>query len=138
MNANHHEPGPLRNVFLAACFSALVAGATVCSCRDSESPLGPAVERGRHAYLRACAGCHGEAGDGRGSAALLLPNRPRSFLTDAFRTAPRGGVPTDDALLEIVKKGFPQSGMPSFAYMSDAELRSVIAYLKQFFAKRKR
>jgi mono/diheme cytochrome c family protein len=121
-----------------ACGGALaIAMLSLGGCKGAASPAAGTLEdRGARIYARACVGCHGEEGDGRGSAAAALRQKPRSFVADDFRSAPKGAVPTDNALLEVLRAGVPESGMPSFAYLRDDELRAVIAYLKRFFARR--
>jgi len=43
------------------------------------------IALGQTAYQKECLSCHGDAGDGLGSAAYLLFPRPRDFTTGQFR-----------------------------------------------------
>jgi hypothetical protein len=53
----------------------------------------------RELYFECCARCHGEPGQGNGSYANELPNRPRNF-TDCKTM---GAIP-DDVLFKAIKK----------------------------------
>ena len=106
-------------------FSAVLGG-----CSGNEA-------RGRAIYRQACVGCHGERGDGRGAVAALQRARPRNFLTDAFRNAPPGEVPSDEVLLRVVTEGMPDGVMPAFRELSEADRRAVVSFVKaEFLAKR--
>jgi mono/diheme cytochrome c family protein len=41
------------------------------------------------------------------------------------------GIPTDDDLLHTLRYGIPGSSMPSFAQLSEAELNSLIGYIRR-------
>jgi cbb3-type cytochrome c oxidase subunit III len=90
---------------------------------------------GQKVYDKNCAQCHGEKGDGQGPAAPHLLPRPRDFTSGKFklRTTPSGMLPTDDDLTRVVRLGMPYSSMPPWPQLSDAEVDSVVQYLKTFY-----
>ncbi len=84
-----------------------------------------------------CASCHGAKGDGDGLAALTP--RARYFGYDKFKfistTNPSksgGGMPTDDDLLDTLKRGIPGTPMPSFGHLPEPQLRALIAQVHRF------
>lgn len=76
-------------------------------------PLAPArapdPARGAASFVQNCAGCHGEAGDGRGPEAAKLDTPPIAF-TDAERARQRSVF----ALYQIVTQGLDGTAMPGF------------------------
>ena len=59
-------------------------------------------ESGKALYLKYCAQCHNDNGNGEGYAAPHLRPRPRNFTTGKFkvRTTPNGALPTHQDLVE--------------------------------------
>lgn len=91
--------------------------------------------RGGRVYSRACAACHGAAGNGGGPAARHLNPRPRDFTsgTYKFRSTPTGTLPTDEDLYRTVTSGIPMTMMPAFEdLLTERERRDVVAYIKSF------
>lgn len=88
-------------------------------------------------YQRHCAACHGATGDGHGPASVWLYPKPRDFSAGQFKikSTPGQALPTDGDLLQSVKRGLPGSSMPGFAYLSEAELREVVQYVKFLTAR---
>ncbi|OGS04289.1 MAG: hypothetical protein A3G41_04145 [Elusimicrobia bacterium RIFCSPLOWO2_12_FULL_59_9] len=89
---------------------------------------------GKDLYIRHCAVCHGEAGQGNGPAATFLFPKPRDFTTGMYkiRTTASGQAPTDQDLLDTLSRGLPGSAMPSFSYLSDKERKALVNHLKTF------
>lgn len=75
-------------------------------------------------------------GDGNGPAAVWLFPRPRDFSAGLFKikSTPGMALPTDDDLLGTVTRGMPGSSMPSFTYLTEAERRAAVAYVKELTA----
>lgn len=88
---------------------------------------------GRAVYDQHCATCHGLAGEGNGPAAVWLYPKPRNFSAGLFKikSTPGQSLPTDEDLFRSVTRGLPGSSMPSFAYLTEAERRAVVDYVKQ-------
>lgn len=96
------------------------------------------VELGGRVYRGACAGCHGEKGDGQGREGKQVQIPPRDFTTAQFivRSTPAGTLPLDADLFRSIRHGFrPGAGMPAFTFLSDREVWAVIAHLKTFSAR---
>ena len=91
---------------------------------------------GATVYQQHCAACHGDNGDGKGSAAIWLYPRPRDFSAGQFKikSTPGQALPTDADLLQSVTRGLPGSSMPSFSYLTESERRDVVAYVKHLTA----
>ena len=91
---------------------------------------------GKRVYATHCLGCHGRLGDGRGPSWLFLATPPRDFASGIFKYhSSQSPLPSDVDLFRTVTVGFPAFGMPSFAYLSEAERWAVTAYLKTFHAR---
>lgn len=91
------------------------------------------LNRGRDVYVRTCAACHGDEGDGRGPAAPSLPVPPRDFTKGLFKYAgvPAGALPNDADLLRTLRRGLP--GTPMLAWdLTERERRAVVHYIKTF------
>lgn len=86
---------------------------------------------GRPLYLRYCSGCHGERGDGSGSAAGFLDPRPRDFTKAVFkfRTTPTGQPPATADVLRVIERGVPGTAMPDFAFLPEDARRKIAAYV---------
>jgi mono/diheme cytochrome c family protein len=81
-------------------------------------------------YVRYCATCHGDAGRGDGASAASFATKPAD-LTDGRLM---NGLP-DEFLYNVIMHGGPAEGLspgmpPLSAYLSDAETRRVIQYLR--------
>jgi cytochrome c5 len=93
------------------------------------------VENGAKIYEKKCKKCHGEKGDGKGSASDKLELKPVSFSTPGFL---KGRA--DGQLYFIAEKGSPDTDMDDFgpgstANLSKDELWSVVAYMRKTFTK---
>lgn len=80
---------------------------------------------GATAYQGNCSVCHGKAADGQGAAAAAMNPRPTDF-TDAAWWAGK----TDAEIKAIIKNGKPSTPMNGFAFLGDAEIANIIAFLK--------
>lgn len=93
------------------------------------------IEKGENVYLKDCAACHGDRGNGAGPAAAFLEPRPRDFTTGMykFRSTPNGELPTDADLMRTLEQGVPGTQMPPWReILTEPERRAVIAYIKTF------
>ena len=90
---------------------------------------------GKVVYVKWCAGCHGDQGDGKGEAANYMLPRPRDFTGAIYkiRTTASGQLPTDADLMRAIDEGLSGTAMPAWkARLSESERRNVMAYLKTF------
>ena len=77
-------------------------------------------------YVKWCARCHGEAGDGKGPAAAALAFNgapPRDFTAGRLKlgTVKEGGAPTDADLARVIAGGVPGTSMPWFSDLLSAD-----------------
>ena len=97
---------------------ALLWAAPAGSVRAQAPDVGTEAQResGKALYLKYCAQCHGEKGDGEGYATSHLRPRPRDFTTGKFkiRTTPNGALPTHQDLVNIIRRGMPYTSMPAW------------------------
>jgi mono/diheme cytochrome c family protein len=90
---------------------------------------------GKQVYVKWCAGCHGDAGDGKGIGYTAMLPRPRDFTGAVYkiRSTASGQLPTQADLERAVDEGLPGTAMPAWkARLSDSERHNVIAYIKTF------
>jgi mono/diheme cytochrome c family protein len=104
--------------------------------RAAAQDLGSEAQResGKQLYTKFCAQCHNENGDGEGYAASHLRPRPRNFTTGKFkvRTTPNGALPTHQDLVDIIRRGMPDTSMPAWPDLSDQEVSDLAHYVKTF------
>jgi len=94
--------------------------------------LSPEVlTRGRQDYVQFCASCHGLEGDGYGRSAQALRPPPRSFQQGSFKftKVPGGMLPSDEALVDLIKHGLDGTPMLPWA-ISDERLHDIVQYIK--------
>lgn len=91
---------------------------------------------GEKIYGEACCYCHGPSGRGDGSGAKYLAAKPANFTVGKFkvRSTPTGELPRDEDLFRTLTVGFPDYGMPRFAYLSVRERWALVSFVKAFSA----
>lgn len=105
---------------------------------DMKSPVKESkavLEQGAKVYERKCKKCHGDKGDGKGSAADKLEIKPASFSAAGYMKGR-----TDGQLFFITEKGSPNTDMEAFGPGSETNLSkddiwAVIAYMRKNFTK---
>jgi mono/diheme cytochrome c family protein len=92
------------------------------------------LNHGKQIYSRYCAGCHGSKGDGMGGAATSMSPAPRNFILGHFKytSVPDGGLPTDQDLERVVRRGLPGTHMPAWGRISEQDATAVAQYIKTF------
>jgi mono/diheme cytochrome c family protein len=106
-------------------------GGAASARKPGQRPLTEKDARmGKPLYVRECAGCHGERGDGKGPAAAFLDPKPRNFLAKLFKLrTTEGQVPATADVLRTIERGLPGSAMPSFAFLAPEERDRIAAYV---------
>jgi len=114
--------------------TAVVAGFVAAACvvgLTAGRALAQDAKAGAEIYTKAgCAKCHGDSGAGDGAMGLKLKDKPSNWAAGG------GGLKDlDDAkIAESIKKGGGAVGkskaMPAYPKLSDAEVQSVVAYVK--------
>jgi mono/diheme cytochrome c family protein len=124
-----------------ACLVVLIVSLWLCaapagSVRAAAQDTGTEAQReaGKILYLKYCAQCHGEKGDGEGYAAAHLRPRPRNFTTGKFkvRTTPNGALPTHKDLVNIIRRGMPYTTMPAWPRFTDQEVSDLASFITTF------
>lgn len=121
---------------------ALSSGGPAAPARAQGPDLGTDAQResGKKLYLKFCAQCHGDNGDGEGYATPHLNPKPRNFTTGKYkiRTTPTGALPTQQDLVNIIRRGMPYTSMPAWPSLTDQEVSDLAYFIKTFspeFAK---
>jgi len=97
---------------------------------------------GADLYRMNCRGCHGEAGLGAppeinsvinpvraGSTTLVMERMKKVGMSMSYADAAKLARQSQDAILQRLHNG--GQDMPPFSHLSEAEIRSLVAYLKQ-------
>ena len=85
-------------------------------------------------YKEDCAGCHGIDGKGKGDFSYLLYPKPRDLTTGQFkiRSTPQGSPPSNSDISNTIRNGMPGTAMPSFNFLKDSEIKSLVDIVKEF------
>ena len=102
-------------VGLLLMFLGMIAAAL--AQKSNSEPSAPTPHRGKSVFEMRCATCHGLDGFG-GEHAPDLVHRAE------------GKALSDQALLNLIHDGIPQSGMPAFSDMGKEDSHAVVAYLR--------
>ena len=88
-------------------------------------------------YLRYCASCHGERGDGEGVSARWFELPATHFTAGVYkcRSTNAGMTPTDGDLRASLRRGLGGTSMPSFIALGPLEVENVVRSLKAFSSK---
>jgi DMSO reductase family type II enzyme heme b subunit len=93
------------------------------------------LNRGRNIYLHMCVYCHGQDGNGGGTATDYLYPWPRDFRKGIFkfRSTPTGTLPKDEDLYRTIIHGVPGTSMPSWAEaLSPQDTWALVNLIKNF------
>jgi DMSO reductase family type II enzyme heme b subunit len=113
----------MRKHFLVASAGALLL--TTCTQLQPARPL-PPRSRGADLYERHCAVCHGLDGNADNVVADLLRPRPNAFGQGLFKlVSTTNGMPTQDDLVQTLRRGMPGSTMMSWNWMPDEDLQAL-------------
>lgn len=114
----------------------VLSGALTAGVHAQGPDVGTEAQResGKNIYLKNCAQCHGEKGDGDAYATPHLFPRPRNFTTGKFkiRTTPNGALPTHQDLVNIIRRGMPYTSMPAWPELSDQQVSDLAYYITTF------
>ena len=108
----------------------------------SSDPGRSVTLHGADLYRMNCRGCHGEAGLGAppeinsvinpvraGSTMLVMERMKKTGMNMSYAEASKLARQAQDAILQRLHQG--GQDMPPFSHLSDAEIRALLAYLKQ-------
>src|SRR5687767_2527943 len=121
-----------------AVLIALTCAVPTRLARVAAQDVGTEAQRaaGKTLYVKHCAQCHGDKGDGEGYATPHLLPRPRDFTTAKFkvRTTPNGALPTHQDLVNIIRRGMPYTSMPAWPNLSDQDVANLAYFITTFSA----
>lgn len=111
----------------------LPLGVSACLVATCAAPGGPAagsadspMARGEQLFARHCAVCHGATGDADTAVAGFLLPRPAAFRHGLFKlVSTTNGMPTEDDLVAMLRRGMPGSTMMAFDWLPEADLREL-------------
>jgi mono/diheme cytochrome c family protein len=112
--------------------AALLAAACL-SCRqpadlppdfDARVTAPDAARAGRPLFLRYCAICHGERGDGQGARASAFTTPPRDFTNEAWRRSTSAR-----RVFRTIRNGLPGTPMPAWRTLGDDAVTELTAYV---------
>lgn len=92
----------------------------------------PSLGESARLYTQRCLTCHGNEGGGDGPGSRFLTPRPRDFRRGVFKfTARAEDVPPKRSdVVRILRDGIQHTSMPSFSYLTDAELHGLADYVR--------
>jgi DMSO reductase family type II enzyme heme b subunit len=116
-----------------AVLALLATGASAQVALRGAPAGGGDTATGEIVYRQHCVGCHGERGDGKGSAAASLFPAPRDFVNGNFRlrSTRTGTAPSDADLLAVVTRGVPGHPMPGFAFLTLEQRKAAVEHVKR-------
>lgn len=104
-------------------------GLLVASCGTTSGSSAPS--RGAVLFERHCTVCHGERGDANTAVRSLLFPRARAFRDGVFKLVrTQNGVPTDEDLLGVLRRGLPGSAMPAYEWLPDDDLQALARHVR--------
>lgn len=114
----------LLSAILATAASVLWTARKPCAAQEGSNPPTerpargqPAFRQGKHAFESTCAVCHGLDGRGGQHGTGIAGNSDVQSRSDR-------------ALAEVIRNGIPAKGMPSFRFLGDREVQTIVAYLR--------
>jgi mono/diheme cytochrome c family protein len=88
---------------------------------NGASPSGESsTENGRRLFHRLCAPCHGDKGNGNG----MRSAPPRNLQDRAWRL-----THSAEDIFNAIRDGVAGTSMPSWRYLSDANIRDLVAFI---------
>ncbi len=92
----------------------------------------PPPSEGSRLFAAHCAACHGREGRGNGRAIIALDVRPRDFWEERFRyVSATNGVPTQDDLVQTIRRGRRSGEMPANPQLTGAEVLALADYVRE-------
>jgi mono/diheme cytochrome c family protein len=115
---------------------AWMQGADIAAVPTHPQPRFDAQSRaqGKVLYLRHCAICHGENGDGNGRRSRDLSPHPRDFTTGLyeFRSTPTGALPSDEDIWKTISGGLHGTAMVPWISLSEDDRWALVSYIEGF------
>lgn len=86
------------------------------------------LQKGKELFNANCSSCHGDTGEGNGSASVTLNPKPRNFHS------PQGWTNGSkiSQIYKTLQEGITKNGMASFSYLAPADRFAMIHYVRSF------
>jgi mono/diheme cytochrome c family protein len=88
------------------------------------------IQKGKELFKANCASCHGDNGEGNGSASATLNPKPRNF--HSLQGWTNGSKISQ--MYKTLQEGIIKNGMASFSYLPPADRFALIHYVRSFAA----
>ena len=121
----------LGRMMLIGCLILLFSFASVLAEAQKVPKKTPELlSQGKKLYEQNCLTCHGQKGDGKGPAGVLLKPPPRDFNMPLNQwTHSKGDV---KKVFDVISKGVPNTGMVSWAHLSEQDRWALVYYVEGF------
>jgi mono/diheme cytochrome c family protein len=114
-------------------FAVLLVIAALVADGATQQHVRAQAPSGKQVYDLHCAECHGTTGRGDGPSAAFLNPQPRDLTAGKYklRSTETGNGPTDDDLIQTVRRGMYGTSMPGWdRILPDEDIKSVAAFVK--------
>jgi high-affinity iron transporter len=108
---------------------------SILGTADAKEPIPPKktpelLSQGKKLYEQNCLTCHGQKGDGKGPAGVLLKPSPRDFNMPLNQwTHSKGDL---KKVFDVISKGVPNTAMVSWAHLSEQDRWALVYYVEGF------
>jgi mono/diheme cytochrome c family protein len=124
------SPGMALGLFATAVLGLCAFAAAAAPPAPPDFQLNGDVERGRAAYAKHCALCHGESGDAKSKMAETLKPKPVDFTDKSLL-----GKRSDWELYLVARDGGPAIGLSKSMFgwkglLPDQEIRDAVAFVR--------
>jgi mono/diheme cytochrome c family protein len=123
MNKNLNRFNCILNLAVVAC--AIEASAFAAGCASKANPA--LLNNGQKLYAVNCVACHGEKGDGNGTAGAMLNPKPRNFVVDKFKKGDKA-----EQVYKTLAEGLPGTAMAAYGYLPEADRCALAHYVLAF------
>jgi mono/diheme cytochrome c family protein len=121
-------------IILSLCIICISAFSVIIYPGCDKGSMSKTPDPGRRLYTEYCQPCHGAEGKGDGPLSYLVYPKPRNFTSGLYklRSTRADQLPSDQDLFKTVRTGMMGTSMPAFSFLSDDDINTLVAYIKEF------